>query len=73
MSIYLRIDMTNGIDFDIIPFDDDTLLYSCILFWGKYNNHHPLNERGFLANSQQFEFRNFTVKEIKEVIIASLP
>jgi hypothetical protein len=67
MSLYLRINMDIGLD-GTLTFEPDTVLTSCIFYWGTYNPNYPLNDRGYRCDDKQIEFRDIPVREINWIL-----
>ena len=70
MSIYLRINMDIGLD-GTLTLDEDTIVKSCVFYWGEYNPSYPYNNRGFIEEdspNRQIEFVDIPVREINFVI-----
>jgi len=70
MSVYLKIDMNVGLD-GTVTLDPDTLVKSCVFFWGEYNPNYPYNKYGHLEEdspTRQIEFVDIRVRDINWVI-----
>lgn len=70
MSIYLRINMDIGLD-GTLTLEEDTIVKSCVFYWGQYNPSYPYNSRGFIEEdspNRQIEFVDIPVREINFVI-----
>lgn len=67
--IYLKINMDIGLDGDF-TLHPDTIIKSCIFYWGGYNESYPYNERGHRVDStqKQIEICDVPVKELSWII-----
>lgn len=67
--LHVKIDMNVGLS-GPLDFDEDTILRSCIFYWGEYNPNYPLDDQGLYCegHNKQLEFRDIPVREINWVI-----
>lgn len=64
----MRINMNVGLD-GPLDFHPDTLLTSCVFYWGEYNPAYPYNSRGYKVKERnQIEFTNIPVRDLQWVI-----
>ena len=70
MSIYLKINMNIGLD-GTLTLAPDTIIKSCVFYWGEYNPNYPYNSRGYIEEdspNRQIEFVDIRVRDINFVI-----
>ena len=69
MAMYIKINMDIGLD-GPLAFDENTVVKSCVFYWGQYNPNYPYNRRGFRDDgpNRQIEFTNIPVRDINWVI-----
>jgi len=68
MSLFVKINMNVGMS-KPLEFSPETILRSCVFYWGEYNCNYPFDHRGNKVNMcQQIEFNNIPVKDLQWVI-----
>ena len=64
----MKINMDVGLD-GPLDFAPDTILTSCVFYWGKYNPAYPFDSRGYnVKERNQIEFTNIPVRDLQWVI-----
>jgi len=63
----MRVNMNVGLS-GPLDFDPDTILTSCIFYWGEYSPTYPYDSRGHKGERNQIEFRDIQVRDLQWII-----
>ena len=64
----MRINMNVGLS-GPLDFAPDTILTSCVFYWGEYTPNYPYDSRGYeLDVRNQIEFKDIPVRDLQWII-----